>query len=590
MSLARKLRKHIKEYLIALRLRQKLRLLFAVCVMFPMIVTDAIILVNEYRNVAIEMEKEMEQTANTVEYTLQKHMEYPSNIAHNIYQSAVMHNFLNEEYESAYAYYDAYYRLRSESMFDASMGIKGATVSIFADNPTILDGSGFYTMDHYRNEDWFQTLYASDANRMLLFEYSTGMSGDIKENRRVVLLMKMNMGTFSGCQKALRMDLDFSDFEDDLINLEIDDKVLVCDNENLIFTNRDSTGEKEPFEPLPRVNNISYKKNMTLYGHELAISIISSENKFHAFLVKNGAFLLIMMAINIAMLTLMLYILERTLITRVKHLEDGFGIMDGERMRLIDGIEGNDEITSLGESYNHMAERMNELVNTVYLDRLREQEMDLAKQKAELLALHSQINPHFLFNVLESVRMHSLLKGEKETAQMVGKLAVMERTYVNWGDDEIPIHKEMDFVEAYLALQKYRFGDRLSYQLSVDDDCKMFGIPKLTIVTFVENACEHGVEKKASPGWIFVRINRDEKAVTIEVEDTGMGMDEETIADIRSRAKDISIQNIKGSSHIGIMNALLRVKLVTDGKAVFEIDSEPGVGTQIRHVIPHEER
>ena len=145
-------------------------------------------------------------------------------------------------------------------------------------------------------------------------------------------------------------------------------------------------------------------------------------------------------------------------------------------------------------------------------------------------------------------------------------------------------------MEAYLALQKYRFGDRLSYQLSVDDDCKMFGIPKLTIVTFVENACEHGVEKKASPGWIFVRISRDEKAVTIEVEDTGMGMDEETIADIRSRAKDVSIQNIKGSSHIGIMNALLRVKLVTDGKAVFEIDSEPGVGTQIRLVIPHEER
>ncbi|MCR5283613.1 MAG: hypothetical protein K6E18_09605, partial [Lachnospiraceae bacterium] len=210
MNLYRKLRRKVKEYLIGLQLRQKIRLLFAVCVMLPMLVTDVIILANEYRSTTNEMKKEFEQTAAAVEFALQSHMEYPSTIAHNIYKSRVLHVFLNEQYDSPYEYYDAYYRIRSESVFDASMGIKGATVSIFSDNDTISDGSGFYNMAHYENEPWLKKLYQEDANRLLLFEYSTGMGGDIQENRRVVLLRKLNMGQFSGCKKALRMDLDYS--------------------------------------------------------------------------------------------------------------------------------------------------------------------------------------------------------------------------------------------------------------------------------------------------------------------------------------------------------------------------------------------
>ena len=586
----RKLRKKVKEYLIGLKLRQKVRLLFALCVMLPMIATDVVILGNEYRSISNEMEKECERSAAAVESALITHIEYPSTIAHNIYKSKVLDVFLNKNYKTPYDYYDAYYRIRSESIFDASMGIQGATVSIFSENDTILDGSGFYNLMHYENEYWLKKLYQEDQNRLILFEYSTGMSGDIQKNRRVVLLRKLNMSMFSGCRKALRMDLDYSDFEDELNALELEDKVLVCDDSRIIFTNKDSLGEKDPFEARPMKMEASYQKKISLYGCDLDLYVISEEKKMHAFVVRNGGAFVILMMINIALLTMMMYILERVMISRIKNLETSFGIMDGEKVRLIDGVDGNDEITSLAMSHNSMAEKMNELINTVYLDRLREQEMDIARQKAELLALHSQINPHFLFNVLESVRMHSLLKNEKETAQMVGKLAVMERTYVNWGNDEITIQKEMDFVEAYLALQKYRFGDRLSYKLTVADDCRQQTLPKLTIVTFVENACEHGVEKKAAPGWIFVRIFKEGEDLIIEVEDTGMGMTQEEIETIRKRVEDVSIQSMQNGAHIGMMNAYLRLKLVTDGRAGFEVESESGCGTTVRLTIPTGEK
>jgi two-component system sensor histidine kinase YesM len=181
------------------------------------------------------------------------------------------------------------------------------------------------------------------------------------------------------------------------------------------------------------------------------------------------------------------------------------------------------------KNYNKMSDRMNQLIQTAYVDKLKQQEMDIARQNAELLALHSQINPHFLFNALESIRMHSLLKNEKETSEMVEHLAVMQRVNVDWHSDSVSVEEELKFIQAYLELQKYRFGERLNYNLDVSPDCYKAMLPKLSIVTFVENACVHGIESKTEPGWIFVRIYKTDTEMVFEIEDTGIGMDEEVL-------------------------------------------------------------
>ena len=207
-----------------------------------MAITDIVILASVYRSVTHDVEAELSQTASAVEYTLQNQMEYPASIAHNLYKSRVIEEFLNEPYVTPYDYYDAYFRLESGLMFDSTMGIQGARVSIFADNPTILNGSGFYRMDSVEDAEWFKELYSGEENRRLTFDYGTGMDSDTKLKRRILILVKMDMGAFRGCKKALRLDLDFSDFEDALQRLEIEDKVYVCDGDTLIFTNKDSSG------------------------------------------------------------------------------------------------------------------------------------------------------------------------------------------------------------------------------------------------------------------------------------------------------------------------------------------------------------
>jgi two-component system sensor histidine kinase YesM len=281
-------------------------------------------------------------------------------------------------------------------------------------------------------------------------------------------------------------------------------------------------------------------------------------------------------------------VLERSITERITILGKAFGEGDNEIFQPIKEIKGTDEISALMHNYNRIVGINNELTNTIYKDKLREQESDLARKNAELLALQSQINPHFLFNALESIRMHSILKGENETAEMVQRLAVMQRQNVEWHDDAVTIEEEEGFIDAYLQLQSYRFGERISFNIDIDEECKKVLIPKLTLVTFVENACVHGIESKSAQGWIFVRVNKKEDKLIIEVEDTGDGMDEKEAEALQERMNNVTIDAIRKAKHVGILNACLRIKMMFRDQAKFAIDSEKGIGMSVIITIPAE--
>ena len=232
------------------------------------------------------------------------------------------------------------------------------------------------------------------------------------------------------------------------------------------------------------------------------------------------------------------------------------------------------------------SERINSLIQIVYKNKIKEQEMTVARQKAELLALRSQINPHFLFNTLECIRMHSIIRNENDTANMIEKLAILERQYVDWGEDFASVESEAELVKAYLSIQKYRFGDRLSYEIDIDNKCKSLIIPKLTVVTFVENACVHGIESKISSGWVFVRIYLKEEFMYIEVEDTGKGMNEKSMKQLLWKMRNANIQLLQGKERAGIINACLRLKMETNNEAVFELDGEEGMGLIVQIKMP----
>lgn len=370
-------------------------------------------------------------------------------------------------------------------------------------------------------------------------------------------------------------------------NMNYDNEVLICEGDRILLSNGQYGSYGSEFQRLDNATmREAYEHTISLYGTELTIYVKPVENSFLTNIRNKLPIILLLLAVNVIFPFWFVQIFNRSFTKRITELSKVFKSVDSDHLIPMPCEEGKDEISSMIRNYNRMVERTNGLIETVYKNKIHEQEMLVGRKNAELLALHSQINPHFLFNVLESIRMHSILKKENETADMVAKLAVMQRQYVEWGNDSVSIFQEIEFVKAYLALQKYRFGERLNYDIEVDRECENFKIPKLTIVTFVENACVHGIESKSSPGWIFVRIGRQGEGLEIEIEDTGSGMAEAKLTELQNNMCNADIEMLKGGGRVGIINACVRLKMVTENRVKFRVEGEEGVGTTVTIRIP----
>ena len=565
-----------------MKLRNKLLLLFVVCVILPVIVTDGIVIYNVYRVYKFQRIQEVQSDALAVKYDLIDNLEYPAAIIRNIYKNTYIENLLNKKYRTELEYYEAYTDFKRNYLYESwySNGIE--KVEIYADNDTILNGGMFYRLSSVKNKAWYKRI-GDDDNIVLMFALDNNVT-DAYGTRKIYLLRKISRGKNKNCEKVLKMEINYRFFKDLVLNDSIKSNVYVCQGGRLIMSNVVSAGNTEDYPVFDRSTKYDYKYDIKIYGDDYTVYVRSRERGLFDFGSSLIPVIIFMIIINIILPSFMIYRLDISVARRISRLDNVFEHANKENLenvKKIQHIEGNDEITSLMVNYNKMADRLNDMMQTVYVNRIKEQEMDIARQNAELLALQSQINPHFLFNALESIRMHSLIKKEEETAEMVENLALMQRANVDWSSDNVAISDEMDTVEAYLKLQKYRFGDRLKFSLDIAPECRNMMIPKLSRVTFVENAIIHGIENKAEAGWIFVRVNPNEDGYILEVEDTGVGMEEEERLKMVELMNNASLEIIKTQKSIGVVNACLRLKMMTDNNVSFDVESESGIGTTI---------
>ena len=576
------------NYLNKLTLRKKMVLLFVFCVLIPLVVTDGLVIYNVYRIAKITEMKELESDAEAVRYGIQEGLEYPASVIRNIYKNYRVEELLNKKYKSALDYYNEYAVFKKNSLYESMLGNGNESISIYADNDTILNGGMFYKLSNIENEEWYKKL--NDSNGIVLMFVFTKDRTETFSKRAILLVRKLDKHQNNSCQKVMKMEINYRNFQDRVLNDSIESDVYICQGDKLLMTNTGGTHLRETYTFLDKTIDYDYRRDMSLYGTTYTIYLKSRNYNFFALNKGWVAVILALFLVNLFLPIYMIRNLDKSVARRIHRLDRIFKKADSEKLMKINKnkIDGNDEITSLMINYNKMADRMNSLIQTVYVDKLRQQESDIAKQNAELQALHSQINPHFLFNALESIRMHSLIKDERETAEMVEHLAMMQRANVNWHSDKVSVGEEILFIEAYLKLQKYRFGDRLSYDIDVDESCADIPLPKLSIVTFVENACVHGIESKTEPGWIFVRVYPDGDKVVIEVEDTGSGIDEEIRDILLFKMRNASIDLLKTGRGIGMTNACLRLKMLTGDRVTFDLESEIGVGTTVIITMPRE--
>lgn len=573
----------IEKKIDEMKLRDKMILLFIVCVMLPLIITDGIILYNVYRVNKIQQMQEVRSDATAVRYDMVSSLEYPSALIRNIYKNNYIEELLNKDYQNPLEYYDAYTSFKRNSLYESWLSSGIETVGIYADNNSIVNGGMFFRLSEAKSQEWYSELEDND-DIVLTFACDSDMTEQYA-TRKIYMLRRLNIARKYSCEKVLKMEINYRSFRDTILSDSIKSDVYIVKDGLIVMSNVGGSSLTTTYSKFDQRTKYDYKDEFSLYGGTYSLYVKSRDRRLFD---NNPGFLLVVLLlfmINIILPLFMIHRLDTSVARRIGRLDNVLERANSdeniEGVEKIDHIDGSDEITSLMVNYNIMADRLNDMMQTVYVNKLKEQEMDIARQNAELLALHSQINPHFLFNALESIRMHSLIKNEDETAEMVENLAQMQRANVDWKNDTVPIMEEMDTVEAYLKLQQYRFGDRLKFSLDIAPDCRKLMIPKLSIVTFVENAIIHGIENKAEAGWIFVRANKKDDGFILEIEDTGVGMEEAERLRLIAIMNNASLEIIKSQKSIGIVNACLRLKMMTDNNVKFDVETEQGVGTTI---------
>ena len=235
-------------------------------------------------------------------------------------------------------------------------------------------------------------------------------------------------------------------------------------------------------------------------------------------------------------------------------------------------VGGAREVRVLSDSFGQMVVQIQRL-----MEQVRAEEVNL--RKTELRALQAQINPHFLYNTLDSIAWMCEQGRNAEAVEMVNALARLFRISISRGHELIPIEKELQHAEAYLQIQKYRYKNQFTYHFTVDESCLHCLCNKITLQPIIENAIYHGINGLVDEGEIRISCRADGDDILFTVEDNGTGMEPEQVQAILRKER---------SDHtgIGIKNVNDRLKIYFGPAYGITIDSVPDEGTRVYIRMP----
>lgn len=237
----------------------------------------------------------------------------------------------------------------------------------------------------------------------------------------------------------------------------------------------------------------------------------------------------------------------------------------------------NDDIGIFGNRFNRMLRRLKVLLQESY-------EKQVRLQESELKALRAQINPHFLYNTLETVNWLARIKGSQDISKIIVSLGEIMRYSIKKGDNFVTVEEDIKQLENYLNIQEFRYRDKFTVYLHIDDMIKKEVIPSLLIQPIVENAIIHGLEAKMDKGNIIIIVTAKENGISIVVEDDGIGIDDETITLINKQIEEgLSINQLG----IGIENVRKRLYLSYDNQFEWNLYSELNKGTRVEILVPY---
>ncbi len=581
-----------KLYFNNLKIRTKMLLIYAFCVLLPIILTDSIILYNMNKSDKESQLVSLSHAMDRVEYNLNSNIDNCIMFTNNMYYDRDLNKFLNKQYADFPSYYDDYMKMLNSNKlsYTYNAGLL-SKIELFADNNSIIGGGKISRLSSVEDKTWF-TEFKKSGNDIFVYPYYDAAKKFVPGSgsaRTISIIRKLDNFGNRGIEKLLKIDMDYNMMLMDVLNEKIDGTIYVRNKEHILFSNLPNTNGARDFPDASTLDGIKpvMSKSFAAGSDQWEIVVYAKKLPFWSILFRNK-WLLSIVLLDWFLPTVLIYFVGKSISHRLSIVATYMGRVEKEQFDLIVTTEGEDEVGKLIRSYNMMVTRIKDLIEVVFKENAEKQALELSKKQAELKAIQSQVNPHFLFNTLESIRMRSLIKGEDETANIIGELAILFRKSMNWGSDSITIEEEMNFIEKYINIQRYRYGDKIKFYHYVMEGCERLLIPKLSIGTFIENACVHGIETTVNEGVISLTITKNEQFLFIEISDNGKGFDEEHLNKIRWMIAHADTKMLNESKSTGMLNAFLRLKMFCEGQIIFDIDSRTEDGTDITIQIPLE--
>lgn len=581
------------QKLLNTKFRNKL-VFMCITAVVPVTLAGVFLLYNLADTIKVNAENESISTADSLRTRLNDIILTISNVSERVLQSSKINELLNNEFINQDEYFNYYMQNQVIPEFlDAYPQIENITFYI--------DLDGFVANSNFKNADesvcntyWYKEAMESD-----LAKWQIIYSNDEYRLCRISPL-KNNKGNFCGAMVSSVSPKVYSELTENIdysVAFSVSKGVVFYSNIPGIDTGSVLASEKNNFyygisgsklleDDSSRLNKIGH--TVISYfdygntGNFFQIYVLKPYSLFNDE-INNVIFMYIWYIFLCIVLSVLITLLFSSMFSRrIQFLKNQMHKVTSGNFVLNEEIRGTDEIFELYQDLKKMVDSMQTLMNDAYKSKIQSESFKLNQVEAEFKALASQINPHFLYNTLETIRMKAYCNDDKETADLVKKLGKFMRRCLEVKDSMVTLESELEFTKSYLELQAARFGDRVSYSIYCEVD-RNYKILPLIIQPIVENAFVHGIEGEKANGKIDIKVFYRSGQVIIEVSDNGQGIPADKLRELLAKLEK---NDTSSGKSIGLTNVNKRIKMYHGKQYGLTVETTFGHGTAIRITLP----
>lgn len=581
-----------------IKIRNKLLLAFLLTTLLPVLLVGGYLTI-EMRTMAFE--NALEQASINVDRVKKRTEEVigvSQDISYRLTNDARLKKLAIHQYVSTYDVVEAY-RDYSDMREYLRLYKELSNIRLYTDNATLLNNWELINPSPaIKESQWYQRAQRYDS--LVGWEYI------VDERDKLKYLSLVRKVELEGSSKIGVLVINVNSQQlTSILNQESFDTMIVDDQNNIIASNRKERAGKKLAEvsfdtELLGEGSGSYDavvdgeaskivieelKPMASRNALRIISVFSIESimKEPNRVIKLS---ITVIAVSVLLAFFIIYSFSSLFSRRLLHLSRHINRVSTGDFDTSIKMDGRDEIGLLARQFNSMVRSINDLMYEVQASNAQNHLLEQKQNDIRFKMLASQINPHFLFNALEAIRMEAHMKGQVEIARVVRLLGKMMRSNLEVGRSKVLLSQELEVVRCYLDIQQFRYEERLKYQFIVDPAVESLYMPPLIVQPLVENAVIHGLDNTTNGAMVTVNIRQEENHAVFTITDNGAGIAPERLEQI---CKTLDIGEEQEGARIGLRNVHDRLKLSYGAEYGLSIESRLNEGTSITFRIPMED-